>query len=163
MRTALVTRGVLGGAILAITALPAFAQALATHRLRSFTRCPGAWGRANYLFARHFTPPFYPPSGHKWAAIEPHLAKVHTGRRRVDDWRVVSGILYRFREGCRWRSLPPEYGPYTTVFNRWNRWSQRGLWGPPCLTVAKGVLALLVHTIALLVSGLGEKSEALPE
>jgi transposase len=32
------------------------------------------------------------------------------------------------REGCRWRALPDEYGPYTTVFNRYNRWSKRGLW-----------------------------------
>ena len=64
----------------------------------------------------------------QWAAIEPHLPMVHTGPRRVDDRRVISGIVYRLREGCRWRALPPEYGPYTTVFNRWNRWSQRGLW-----------------------------------
>jgi transposase len=64
----------------------------------------------------------------QWAAIAPHLPMVHTGPRRVDDRRVISGILHRYREGCRWRSLPPAYGPYTTVFNRWNRWSQRGLW-----------------------------------
>ena len=63
----------------------------------------------------------------QWAAIEPHLPMVHTGPRRVDDRRVISGIVHRFREGCRWRALPPEYGPYTTVFNRWDRWSQRGL------------------------------------
>jgi transposase len=64
----------------------------------------------------------------QWAAIEPHLPMPHTGPRRVDDRRVLSGIIHRLREGCRWRALPPEYGPYTTVFNRWNRWSQRGLW-----------------------------------
>jgi len=59
----------------------------------------------------------------QWAAIKPHLPMVHTGPRRVDDRRVISGIVHRFREGCRcrWRALPPEYGPYTTVFNRWNR------------------------------------------
>jgi transposase len=64
----------------------------------------------------------------QWAAIQPHLPMVHTGPRRVDDRRVISGIVHCFREGCRWRVLPPEYEPYTTVFNRWNRWSQRGLW-----------------------------------
>jgi transposase len=64
----------------------------------------------------------------QWAAIEPYLPMVHTGPRRVDDRRVISGVIHRLREGCRWRALPPEYGPYTTVFNRWNRWSQRGLW-----------------------------------
>ncbi len=63
----------------------------------------------------------------QWAAIEqllPHLG----GKPRVDDRRVISGILHRFREGLRWRALPAAYGPRTTVFNRFNRWSQRGLW-----------------------------------
>ena len=64
----------------------------------------------------------------QWAAIEPHLPMVHTGPERMDDRRVISGIIHRLREGCRWRALPDEYGPYTTVFNRYNRWSQRGLW-----------------------------------
>ena len=72
----------------------------------------------------------------QWAAIRPHLPMVHTGPRRVDGRRVISGIVYRLREGCRWRALPPDYGPYTTVFNRWNRWSQRGLW--------QGIFAALV-------------------
>lgn len=64
----------------------------------------------------------------QWAAIEPHIPKVYKGKRRVDDRRVISGIVYRLREGCRWRALPEAYGPYTTVFNRYNRWSKRGLW-----------------------------------
>lgn len=64
----------------------------------------------------------------QWAAIEPHLPMVHTGPERMDDRRVISGIIHRLREGCRWRALPDQYGPYTTVFNRYNRWSQRGLW-----------------------------------
>jgi transposase len=63
-----------------------------------------------------------------WAAIEPHIPKVYKGKRRVDDRRVISGIVHRLREGCRWRALPEVYGPYTTVFNRYNRWSKRGLW-----------------------------------
>jgi transposase len=64
----------------------------------------------------------------QWAAIEPHVPKVYTGKRRVDDRRVISGIVHRLREGCRWRALPEVYGPYTTAFNRYNRWSKRGLW-----------------------------------
>jgi transposase len=67
-------------------------------------------------------------SDEQWAKIEPHLPMVHTGPVRKDDRRVLSGIIHRFREGCRWRALPDEYGPYTTVFNRFNRWSKRGLW-----------------------------------
>jgi transposase len=63
----------------------------------------------------------------QWAAIEPHLPMVHTGPERTNDRRVISGIIHRLCEGCRWRALPDGYGPYTTVFNRYNRWSQRGL------------------------------------
>ena len=64
----------------------------------------------------------------QWAAIEARLPKVYRGKRRVDDRRVISGIVHRLRDGCRWRALPEVYGPYTTVFNRYNRWSKRGLW-----------------------------------
>ncbi len=56
----------------------------------------------------------------EWAAIEPHISKVYTGKRRVDDRRVISGVVHRLREGCRWRALPEAYGPYTTAFNRYN-------------------------------------------
>jgi transposase len=61
----------------------------------------------------------------QWAAIEPHLPKlpIPTGPARKDDRRVVSGIVRRLREGCRWRALPDAYGP--TVFNRYNRASIR--------------------------------------
>lgn len=62
------------------------------------------------------------------AAIEPHIPRVHTGKRRVADRRLISGIVHQSREGCRWRTLPEAYGPYTTLFNRYNRWSKRGLW-----------------------------------
>lgn len=47
----------------------------------------------------------------QWAVIEPHIPKVYTGERRVDDRRVISGIVHRLREGCRWRALPDVYGP----------------------------------------------------
>jgi transposase len=66
----------------------------------------------------------------------PLLPQVHTGPERVDDRRIISGILHRYREGCTWRAVPEIYGPYTTVFNRYNRWSQRGLW--------QGIFAALV-------------------
>jgi len=63
----------------------------------------------------------------QWAAIEPLLPSFG-GKPRVDDRRIISGILHRFREGLRWRVLPDFYGPRTTVFNRFNRWSERGVW-----------------------------------
>ncbi len=67
-------------------------------------------------------------SNEAWAAIDPHLPRGKPGKPRVDDRRVISGILHVLKTGCRWRDVPPEYGPATTIYNRYNRWSQRGLW-----------------------------------
>ncbi|WP_408735067.1 IS5 family transposase [Acidomonas methanolica] len=63
-----------------------------------------------------------------WAAIEPHLPKNQPGARRVDDRRVISGILHVLKVGCRWCDCPADYGPSTTIYNRFNRWSRRGFW-----------------------------------
>ena len=63
-----------------------------------------------------------------WAAIEPHLPHGQPGKPRVDDRRVISGILHILKTGGRWRDVPSEYGPATTIYNRYNRWSRRGLW-----------------------------------
>ena len=46
----------------------------------------------------------------QWAAIEPLLPDLG-GKPRVDDRRVLSGVLHRFREGSRWRALPDVYRP----------------------------------------------------
>ena len=67
-------------------------------------------------------------SDEAWAAIEPHLPKNQPGARRVDDRRVISGILHVLKVGCRWCDCPADYGPSTTVYNRFNRWSRRGFW-----------------------------------
>ncbi len=63
-----------------------------------------------------------------WSAVEPHLPKNQPGARRVDDRRVISGILHVLKAGCRWCDCPVDYGPSTTIYNRFNRWSRRGFW-----------------------------------
>ena len=50
------------------------------------------------------------------------------GKPRGDDRTVLSGILHELKTGCRWRDVPPAYGPPTTLYNRSNRWSQRRIW-----------------------------------
>jgi transposase len=67
-------------------------------------------------------------SDEAWAVIEPHLPHGRPGARRVDDRRVISGILHVLKSGCRWRDLPPTYGPRTTLYNRYNRWARQGIW-----------------------------------
>jgi transposase len=63
-----------------------------------------------------------------WAAIEPHLPTDQPGARRVDDRRVISGIVHVLKVGCRWWDYPADYGPSTTICKRFNRWSRRGFW-----------------------------------
>jgi transposase len=63
-----------------------------------------------------------------WAVIEPHLPRGRPGKPRADDRRVISGILHVLKTGCRWRDAPRDYGPSTTLYNRYNRWSHRRIW-----------------------------------
>ena len=67
-------------------------------------------------------------SDEQWMAIEPRLPRNQPGARRVDDRRIISGILHVLKAGCRWQDCPAEYGPSTTVYNRFNRWSRRRFW-----------------------------------
>ena len=46
---------------------------------------------------------------------------------RVDDRRVLSGIIFINRNGLRWRDAPKEYEPAKTLYNRWQRWSDNGV------------------------------------
>ncbi len=67
-------------------------------------------------------------SDEAWAVVEPHLPKGRPSAHRVDDRRVISGIPHVLRSDCRWRNCPPEFGPATTIYNRYNRWSPQGIW-----------------------------------
>ena len=49
------------------------------------------------------------------------------GVPRVDDHRVVSGIVFVIKNGLRWRDAPREYGPHKTLYNRFIRWSRMGV------------------------------------
>ena len=58
--------------------------------------------------------------------IEPYFPLSH-GIPRVDDRRIVSGIIFVIRNGLRWRDAPPAYGPHKTIYNRFIRWSRLGV------------------------------------
>lgn len=64
----------------------------------------------------------------QWSKIEPLLPKNTPGRPRVDDRRVLSGIVHVLKSGGRWSDAPPEYGPKKTLYNRFSRWADRGIW-----------------------------------
>ncbi len=58
--------------------------------------------------------------------IEPYFPLSH-GVPRVDDRRIISGIIFVLRNGLRWRDAPAEYGPHKTIYNRFIRWSRMGV------------------------------------
>lgn len=64
----------------------------------------------------------------EWATIQPLLPNKPRGVPRVDDRRVLNGIFFVLRSGMPWADLPERYGPYTTVYNRFNRWRKKGVW-----------------------------------
>ena len=58
--------------------------------------------------------------------IEPYFPLSH-GIARVDDRRVISGIIFVIKNGLRWRDAPGDYGPHKTIYNRFVRWSRLGV------------------------------------
>jgi len=58
--------------------------------------------------------------------IDPFFPLSH-GVPRVDDRRVISGIIFVLKNGLRWRDAPPAYGPHKTIYNRFIRWSRLGV------------------------------------
>jgi transposase len=65
-------------------------------------------------------------SERQMARISPHFPLSH-GIARVDDRRVVSGIIYVIRHGLQWKDAPQAYGPHKTLYNRFVRWSRLGV------------------------------------
>jgi mannitol 2-dehydrogenase len=65
----------------------------------------------------------------QWARIAPLLPTDTRGMDRVDDRRVLSGIVHVLQSGGRWSDAPREiYGPKKTLYNRFVRWAEQGIW-----------------------------------
>ena len=60
----------------------------------------------------------------QFSRLAPLLPTDTRGVPRVDDRRVISGIIFVIRNGLRWRDVPPSYGPHKTIYNRFIRWSE---------------------------------------
>jgi transposase len=64
----------------------------------------------------------------QFARLAPHLPTDTRGKPRVDDCRVISGIVHVLKSGGRWVDAPPVYGPKKTLYNRFVRWAAKGVW-----------------------------------
>lgn len=71
------------------------------------------------------TPPFLLSTA-QMRRLSPHFPLSH-GIPRVDDRKVLSGIIYVIRHGLQWRDAPPAYGLHKTLYNRFVRWSRMGV------------------------------------
>ena len=76
----------------------------------------------------------------QFARLAPHLPSDTRGKPRVDDRRVISGIVPVLKPGGRWVDAPAVYGPKKTLYNRFMRWAAKGMWVDifPALAAAGG-------------------------
>src|ERR1700754_2454594 len=76
------------------------------------------------------------------ARIEAAIPKKRPGVKPRRNREVISGIIHVLKIGCRWEDCPADYGPYTTIYNRFNRWSKSGIWaGTPDIGSGEGPVA----------------------
>ncbi len=66
-------------------------------------------------------------SEHQWSKLAPILEfqRVHVS---VKTRSFIEAVLWKLRAGAPWRELPECFGPYSTIFNRFNRWSKKACW-----------------------------------
>jgi transposase len=94
----------------------------------------------------------------QFAQLVRHLPTDTRGKPRVDDLRVISGIVHVLKSGGRWVDAPAVYGPRKTLYNRFVRWAAKGVWteifralasagGPPA-QVLIGSSAVKAHRCA---------------
>ena len=67
-------------------------------------------------------------SDEQWTVLELRIPMNRHGVKPKRNREVISGIIHVLHIGCRWEECPSEYGPHTTVYNRFNRWSKAGIW-----------------------------------
>ncbi len=105
-------------------------RAQVEHYDESYRSLVGLWrGTSGSVKRREVTALAAPLSDAVWAAVRPLLPGVNArGRPRVDDRRILDGILYVLRNGCRWQDVPREYGSSVTCWRRFAQWEADGTW-----------------------------------
>ena len=105
----------------------------------------------------------------QFARLKPLLPTDTRGKPRVDDRRVISGIVHVLKSGGRWVDAPAVYGPRKTLYNRFVRWAEKGIWidmfhalaaagGPPAQVLIDSS-AVKAHRCAA--GGKGERNQAI--
>ena len=87
----------------------------------------------------------------QFALIEPLLREERDPRGRkpgISDRHALEGALYILREGCGWRAMPAEFGPWMAVFMRYKRWVERGVWWKVLMRLQKAVVITVSISLA---------------
>ncbi|MFC4464570.1 transposase [Streptomyces xiangluensis] len=61
-----------------------------------------------------------------WEFVRPLLPRSIRGRSRLDDRKILNGIVWKFRSGVAWRDVPERYGSWATLHTRFRRWAKNG-------------------------------------
>jgi transposase len=100
------------------------------------------------------TPP-HELTDEQWAVLAPHLPpqRAATGRPAIAHRLIVEAILWRLRTGAPWRDLPPRFPRWQTVYSRFRRWEQAGVWDRALAALQanaddRGELDWTVHLLA---------------
>ena len=65
----------------------------------------------------------------QWARLVAVIPKQQRGpSAKIGDRQFVDAVLFRAKTGLPWRDLPERFGPWKSVYNRFNNWSKRGYW-----------------------------------
>ena len=80
----------------------------------------------------------------RWAQLVPLLPpqKPRTGRPALDHRRILEGMLWVMRHGAPWREIPAAYGPWQTIYSRYQRWRKAGIWPQLVQVLHQGDLVL---------------------
>lgn len=83
----------------------------------------------------------------EWRTLQAALPVARTGRPPGDLRQTINGILWRIRTGTPWRDVPEKYGKWMTVYQRFRRWSQTGVWEAIATTLAQAMADNRHHSI----------------
>ena len=66
----------------------------------------------------------------QWQKLKEYLPaqKPETGRTAEDHRKIINGILWKVRTGAPWRDIPERYGSWSTIYSRFRRWRDAGIW-----------------------------------
>jgi transposase len=69
--------------------------------------------------------------------VEREAGQRGKGRPPEDNRNVINGILWRLRTGAPWRDVPEKYGNWNSIWRRFRRWSEAGIWESVAIALAE--------------------------